>query len=548
MSYTALYRKWRPQTFDDVIGQDHIVRTLKNQIAGKRIAHAYLFCGTRGTGKTSTAKIFAKTVNCQHSIEGNPCNQCELCRDQMEGSGMNVIEIDAASNNGVDNIREIREEVKYSPAKGRYKVYIIDEVHMLSTGAFNALLKTLEEPPPHIIFILATTDPQKIPATILSRCQRFDFRRISIGEMTQQLKKYMEIEQVDIEESALSYIAGIADGSMRDALSILDQCISFYFGEQITLEKVLQVLGAVDTQVYYDMTQALIQQDTQQCIELIQEVQMQGRDLIQFVLGLIKHFRDLLVVRATKEAEGILNHSKEQIQKLKEQSKIVEGNTLLRYIRVFSELESQMKYASQGKVLLEVAVMKLCQPRLEQSNDALLERIRQLEVKLEKGSWLGSQITSIAEKNPTHSSKTTATFSAPPPKPKAVPEEVKKAVGQWNDFKLKFTGPLGGLLKDVEAGYLEGETYYLICPNGILVEELGKRKHVIGEELEKTMGKQFHLQVIEFQEYQKKYQELYGLVQEGQEEDAESSLLNTKVQEMLEHWSQAGVPIQWEES
>lgn len=541
MSYTALYRKWRPKTFDDVIGQEHIVRTLKNQIESNRIAHAYLFCGTRGTGKTSTAKIFAKTVNCQNVIEGEPCNTCELCTEFGQGGGMNVIEIDAASNNGVENIREIREEVKYTPTKGRYKVYIIDEVHMLSTSAFNALLKTLEEPPPHIIFILATTDPQKIPATVLSRCQRFDFRRISIAEMTRKLYTYMEAENINIEERALAYIAGIADGSMRDALSILDQCISFYLGEEITIEKVFQVVGAVDTQVYYDMTKALNQQDTQKCMELIQDIQMQGRDLTQFVLGLIEHFRNLVITKAVKEADGILNHSKEQIERLREQGKQISGNTLLRYIRVFSELESEMKYATQKKVLLEVALMKLCQPLMEQNNDVLLERIEILEQKLAQG-----MIAPMATPSKESSSKVHAPLAPKPrPKPKAVPEEVKKAVGHWNDLKLKFSGPLGGLLQDVEAGYLEGSTYYLICPNSVIMGEIDKRKNMLQQELEKTVGKEFPIQAIVKEEYQREYQIIHGSFQE--EDLEEGQLIPPTIQKMVDQWSEAGVPVQWED-
>ena len=234
MSYTALYRKFRPDTFSEVKGQEHIVTTLTNQIKADRIGHAYLFCGTRGTGKTTVAKILAKAVNCEHPIDGSPCNECAVCRGISEGTSMNVIEIDAASNNGVDNIREIREEVSYRPTQGRYKVYIIDEVHMLSTGAFNALLKTLEEPPSYVIFILATTEVHKIPITILSRCQRYDFRRITIDTIAARLKELTEIEKVDVEERAIRYIAKAADGSMRDALSLLDQCIAFYLGETLT--------------------------------------------------------------------------------------------------------------------------------------------------------------------------------------------------------------------------------------------------------------------------------------------------------------------------
>ena len=245
MSYQALYRKFRPQEFDDVKGQDHIVTTLKNQIKADRIGHAYLFCGTRGTGKTTIAKIFAKAVNCEHPVDGSPCGECPTCRAIAAGNSMNVIEIDAASNNGVDNIRQIREEVEYRPTEGKYKVYIIDEVHMLSIGAFNALLKTLEEPPAYVIFILATTEAHKIPITILSRCQRYDFRRISIDTITARLRELMDAEQVTVEDRALRYIAKAGDGSMRDALSLLDQCIAFYLGQELTYDKVLDTLGAV---------------------------------------------------------------------------------------------------------------------------------------------------------------------------------------------------------------------------------------------------------------------------------------------------------------
>lgn len=258
MSYTALYRKFRPGEFSEVKGQDHIVTTLKNQIKADRIGHAYLFCGTRGTGKTTVAKILAKAVNCEHPVDGGPCNECPTCKSIAAGTSMNVVEIDAASNNGVDNIREIRDEVQYSPTEGKYRVYIIDEVHMLSIGAFNALLKTLEEPPSYVIFILATTEAHKIPVTILSRCQRYDFKRITVDTITDRLKELTDREGVEVEEKALKYIAKSADGAMRDALSLLDQCISFYMGQKLTYENVLEVLGAVDTEVFSQMLRLII--------------------------------------------------------------------------------------------------------------------------------------------------------------------------------------------------------------------------------------------------------------------------------------------------
>ena len=283
MSYQALYRKWRPQSFEDVKGQDHIVKTLKNQIRLERIGHAYLFCGTRGTGKTSVAKIFAKAVNCMHPVEGSPCGECAMCRAIQNQASMNVIEIDAASNNGVDNIREIRDEVEYSPTEGRYKVYIIDEVHMLSIGAFNALLKTLEEPPEYVIFILATTEAHKIPVTILSRCQRYDFRRITIDTIVGRLKELVDKEALDVEEKALRYIARAADGSMRDALSLLDQCVAFYLNERLTYDHVLDILGAVDTAVFSNLLRCIMARDVAGALKTVEEVVIQGRELSPFV-------------------------------------------------------------------------------------------------------------------------------------------------------------------------------------------------------------------------------------------------------------------------
>ena len=303
MSYTALYRKFRPSRFEDVKGQEHIVTTLQNQIKSDRIGHAYLFCGTRGTGKTSVAKIFARAVNCENPIEGSPCGECASCKALAAGAGMNVIEIDAASNNGVDNIREIVDEVSYSPAEGKFKVYIIDEVHMLSIGAFNALLKTLEEPPSYVIFILATTEVHKIPITILSRCQRYDFRRITIDTITDRLRELMEAEEISVEEKALRYVAKTADGSMRDALSLLDQCIAFHFGQELTYDKVLNVLGAVDTEVFSRLLRHVAGQDVTGCIGLLEEVVMQGRELTQFVTDFTWYLRNLLLLKSSDDIE-----------------------------------------------------------------------------------------------------------------------------------------------------------------------------------------------------------------------------------------------------
>ena len=364
MSYTALYRKWRPPSFSDVKGQDHIVQTLKNQIVAGRIGHAYLFCGTRGTGKTSIAKIFAKAVNCECPEDGSPCGECRTCKNIAAGASLNVVEIDAASNNGVENIREIRDEVQYPPTEGKYRVYIIDEVHMLSTGAFNALLKTLEEPPSYVIFILATTEVQKIPVTVLSRCQRYDFKRITVETIVEHLKELTAAEHIQVEDRALTYIAKSADGALRDALSLLDQCIAFHYGELLTYDNVLDVLGAVDITVFGTMFRAIVENRTKDCIICLEELVIQGRELGQFVIDFIWYLRNLLILKSVDNGENLLDMSTENQTLLKEDSRLTDNETLLRYIRVFSDLSNQLRYAFQKRVLIEVALIKLTRPQM----------------------------------------------------------------------------------------------------------------------------------------------------------------------------------------
>lgn len=386
MSYTALYRKWRPSTFDEVKGQDHIVTTLKNQVINDRIGHAYLFCGTRGTGKTSVAKILAKAVNCAHPVDGNPCGECEVCRAVAAGASMNVIEIDAASNNGVDNIREIKEEVAYPPTQGRFKVYIIDEVHMLSIGAFNALLKTLEEPPAYVIFILATTEAHKIPITILSRCQRYDFKRISIDTISARLSELMVAEDISADERALRYVAKAADGSMRDALSLLDQCLAFYMGQELEYENVLEVLGAVDTEVFSDFFRGIVAGDAIGLIHKLEKIIIDGRDLSQFVSDFTWYLRNLMLLQSQTDASDVLEMSEENMKLLKEDAKLTDLNGVMRYIRIFSELSGQLKNSSQKRVMVEVALIKMTQPAMERGlNDALMDRIAVLERRMETG-------------------------------------------------------------------------------------------------------------------------------------------------------------------
>ena len=445
MSYTALYRKFRPATFADVKGQDHIVTTLKNQLRANRIGHAYLFTGTRGTGKTTVAKIFARTVNCEVPTEDGPCGECRSCRAIAAGASMNVIEIDAASNNGVDNIREIVEEVSYSPAEGKYKVYIIDEVHMLSPGAFNALLKTLEEPPSYVIFILATTEVHKLPITILSRCQRYDFKRISIDTITDRMQQLIDVENVQVEEKALRYIAKTADGSMRDALSLLDQCIAFHLGRELTYDKVLDVLGAVDTDVFSRLLRNVLDRDVLGCVQLLEEIVMQGRELTQFVTDFTWYLRNLMLVQASDNLEDVIDMSTDNLNRLKEEAQLVDMDRIVRYIRIFSELSGQIRYASQKRILAEIALIKLCKPQMEVDKDSMLDRIRQVEEKVENGVTV-----TVA---PSGETVEGAVPSQPKPKlqlSKAVPEEVEQIVARWPAIVGSAENPMRIYLKNAK--------------------------------------------------------------------------------------------------
>lgn len=465
MSYTALYRKFRPDTFADVKGQDHIVTTLKNQIRANRIGHAYLFTGTRGTGKTTVAKIFARTVNCENPTEDGPCGECAICRAIAAGASMNVIEIDAASNNGVDNIREIVEEVSYSPAEGKYKVYIIDEVHMLSIGAFNALLKTLEEPPSYVIFILATTEVHKLPITILSRCQRYDFKRISIDTITARMQQLTETEQVKVEEKALRYIAKVADGSMRDALSLLDQCIAFHLGNELTYDKVLDVLGAVDTEVFSRLLRHVLEQDVLGCVQLLEEIVMQGRELTQFVTDFTWYLRNLMLVQSSDNLEDVIDMSSDNLARLKEEAGMMDMNSIIRYIRIFSELSGQIRYASQKRILVEIALIKLCRPSMETSQEALLERIRDVEDKVEKGVAVMP-----AGYVPSQDGSGASSAAAPRPRPqlpKAIPDDVKEVVSHWPAIVGNAENPMKMYLKGANLSLGGDNRLMLVLQDGV---------------------------------------------------------------------------------
>ncbi len=372
--YQALYRKYRPQTFDEVLGQDHITTTLKHQIEKGNIGHAYLFSGTRGTGKTSSAKIFSRAVNCLDLKNGNPCNQCDICKGILDESIMDVIEMDAASNNSVDDIRDLRDKVIYPPSRTKYKVYIIDEVHMLSKGAFNALLKTLEEPPKHLIFILATTEPERLPQTILSRCQRFDFKRITNDHIVQNMKKITQSLNVQVDEKVLRLIARNSDGAMRDAQSLLDQCISFN-EEKITYEDATNILGITNEDLLFNMVDDILEKSLEKTLGTIDDIIQNGKDIHQFIKDLIYHFRNLMVVKTSNKPEEIMES--EDIEALLVQSKKMKLEYILSALQILTTADASAKWSTQPRIILEVAMIKLVKLEEELS---LEERIKRLEM------------------------------------------------------------------------------------------------------------------------------------------------------------------------
>lgn len=518
MSYTALYRKFRPDTFSGVVGQEHIVKTIKNQILSDRVSHAYLFCGTRGTGKTSTAKIFARAINCLSPKEGNPCNVCELCQAALENRSMNVIEIDAASNNGVDNIREIREEVKYPPSQGKYKVYIIDEVHMLSSGAFNALLKTLEEPPAHVIFILATTDPQKVPPTILSRCQRFDFHRITTEQIAQTLAQYMDMEKISVQKDALHYIARLGSGSMRDSLSILDQCTAFYSNTTLTLHHVLDVVGAVDNSILFSMVEAILSKDAKGCMNFVEQIMLQGRDISQLVTELVVHFRNLLICITIEEAFSLLDVSSEEYEHLQSQSKTLSKEECMHLIHLFSQLQNDLKYASNERILLEVALLKLCSTIKEENLQAISAKLMALERKMAQPVFTPAPVSAPGPSSP------------PKKRPPALSEDKKHIKEQWHSICAEIKDSvLRGKLSQVSLEFKEAsdQNIYMVCAYDALQTMIEKNMAVIKEKIEQFVNKSVSLRVTTKEEYESWYISVYGQREEASEEDAEFASLLT---------------------
>lgn len=466
--HKALYRVYRPKTFGDVVGQEHIVKTLKNQIKNNNIGHAYLFSGTRGTGKTSTAKIFARAVNCLNPINEEPCNECEICIDTLNDNIMDIVEIDAASNNSVDDIRELRESVKYTPSKAKYKVYIIDEVHMLSQGAFNALLKTLEEPPSYVIFILATTEPHKIPATILSRCQRFDFKRVSSKDIASRMSYICKKENIEAEEKALSLIARNSQGALRDALSILDQCISFG-NEKIEYNDVIELLGTVNIDELFELSQSIIDENTKKSLEILNEFIIWGKDIRNLINDLIDHFRNLMVCKVSKDLDEIISLPEESIERLKEQSQNVNINDLIRILNILSETQDSMKSSSNTRILAEVTIMKIAQPMFDESKEALIKRIENLEEKIESGNIKVSTVqieqskdvkSQIIEDNKVEENKEDVAYEG------VKSEDVRLVESSWKKITQKIKDDrklsVAALLKEVNTFNVKDNILYLI--------------------------------------------------------------------------------------
>ncbi|MBR9648292.1 DNA polymerase III subunit gamma/tau [Clostridium tyrobutyricum] len=384
MAYKALYRDWRPKTFKDVVGQEHITVTLRNQILSNRIAHAYLFSGTRGTGKTSTAKILAKAVNCTDLKDGEPCNECEMCRKINSGTAIDVIEMDAASKRRLEDIKDVIENVKYPPQEGKYKVYIMDEVHMLTQEAVNAFLKTLEEPPKNVLFILATTDPQKLPSTILSRCQKFDFRRIKSMDIFKRLRYIVDNKGIFSDDKSINLISRMCDGAMRDALSILDQAISMGDGK-VEYKNVVDMLGLVTNENLLKLTDSIIEKDIENSMKVIDDIVLSGKDIYNFIKDMIIHFRNLLMVKVSQNPEEVLDMSDENIKLIKEQSQRIRVEEIMRHIRILQDAEEQSKWTKQSRIYLELSVIKMCKVEYDTSKEIILSRLNKLEESIKQG-------------------------------------------------------------------------------------------------------------------------------------------------------------------
>lgn len=415
--YQVLYRKYRPKVFSDVYGQDHVTSTLKNEIKNGRVSHAYLFTGSRGTGKTTCAKILAKAVNCEHNVDGEPCNECEVCKGLDNGSIYDVVEIDAASNNGVDNIRELRDETNYAPSRGKYRVYIIDEVHMLSTGAFNALLKTLEEPPAHVIFILATTEVHKLPATILSRCQRFDFKRIQPETMAVRLKEVAGLEGLGLDDDAAVLIARIADGALRDGLSILDQCAGR--SKEINSDLVSEVAGLAGREAMYKLSDCIANSDSNTAMSIISDLYQNSFDMERLCVEMINHFRNFLVAKTVRKSRELIICTDDEYNTILEASKEFTVESIVFALDLFQNTLVTIKGGASARIEVEMAFIKLCEPRMDESIASLLDRVSKLENAIKSGVKVQPTQTAVSAPKEEYVPK-----DEPKPQPKAEPTPV----------------------------------------------------------------------------------------------------------------------------
>ena len=486
MGYTALYRKFRPMTFSELVGQEHITRTLKNQIIANRVGHAYLFNGGRGTGKTSSAKILARAINCLNPKDGEPCNECEICKGAINGSLTDIVEMDAASNNSVEDIRSIREEVNFLPTKAKYRVYIIDEVHMLSTGAFNALLKTLEEPPEHVKFILATTEPQKLPATILSRCQRFDFKRISNEDIIIRLKIVCKESNIEITEGALNIIAVLSEGAMRDALSILERCVQD--GEnKIDEDKIKDLVGIPKITFVHSIVNAIVEYDIDSALNCMDEILNQGKDLNNFLWEIIKYVKDVLIYKSSGKADL---YSEEEIENIKILSEKVSKDRLVNLIYELSNLENDIKWSTQKTIMFQAGIIKLCSKEIEisskgnENSSNIEERVSKIENYLRSGKVSVSTQTVMANNNVyteskvaskpvnttigTTSTSTVSTVKAPTTNTKNYSSDLNKS---WpkivNDLKQNGKIVLYTNLMNTKAEQINDGTVGIKFPKGI---------------------------------------------------------------------------------